>query len=199
MSRAVSLIVGGKLPSNYAAAKRALAECSDVDEVKEVADKAAAMASYARQAKDMDLLHYAQRIRTRAIQRYGELLKEIEPQRGANQNIEGGSSPKVLTRKAAADAAGLSDDQRKTAIRIASVPKDEFERLVESDDPPTVTALAEIGTKRQNRPKKAPEATSWTRLTEAWNEATDEDKARLIIMLGELMLTEPCAYCGKRP
>jgi hypothetical protein len=40
---------------------------------------------------------------------------------------------------------GLSEHQRKTALRVANVPGEEFERAVESDQPPTVTALAERG------------------------------------------------------
>lgn len=34
-----------------------------------------------------------------AIRRTGELLKQIEPAHGANQNITDASGPKVLTRK----------------------------------------------------------------------------------------------------
>ncbi len=37
--------------------------------------------------------------------------------------------------------AGLSERQRKTALRVASVPADVFEYQVESDSPPTVTKL----------------------------------------------------------
>jgi hypothetical protein len=39
----------------------------------------------------------ALRIKGRAIRRMGELLQEIKPARGANQNIEGDASLKVLT------------------------------------------------------------------------------------------------------
>ncbi len=46
-----------RLPSSYEAAKRALAQCDAIDECKDWADKMAALASYARQAKDEDLLH----------------------------------------------------------------------------------------------------------------------------------------------
>jgi len=38
----------------------------------------------------------------------------------------------------------MSDDQRKTALRVANVPAEEFEAAVESADPPTVTELATI-------------------------------------------------------
>jgi len=46
----------------------------------------------------------------------------------------------------------MSERQIKTAIRVANVPADEFERQVESSTPPTVTALAKQGTKPAPRP-----------------------------------------------
>jgi hypothetical protein len=84
----------------------------------------------------------ADRIQARAIRRCGELLKEIKPAHGANQNIQEGTLPKV-TRESAAEDAGLSEHQRKTALRVANVPEAEFEAAIEGDTPPTVTALAE--------------------------------------------------------
>jgi hypothetical protein len=89
------------------------------------------------------------RIQARAIRRCGELLLEFEKQHGANQNIRDGNGPKVYTRKEAAEDAGLSERQQKTAVRVASVPEEEFEAQVESDSPPTVTALAEQGTHKK--------------------------------------------------
>lgn len=134
-----------RLPLNYEAAQRALAECSRLDECQEWAVKAEAMASYARQAKDETLRKYADRIQARAIRRCGELLREIPPANGANQNIGAGADPKV-TRKSAATEAGLSVRQRKTALRVAAVPADVFEAQVNSDNPPSVTELALQGT-----------------------------------------------------
>jgi len=137
---------GASLPATYSAARTALEKCVQVDECKSWADKALALKSYAKQAQDDELHKMAARIQGRAIRRVGELLQELEPKRGANQNIRGGTPPKV-TRTSAARDAGLSDDQRKTALRVASVPREDFERQIESDDPPTVTELARQGTK----------------------------------------------------
>jgi hypothetical protein len=97
-----------------------------------------ALASYARQAHDETMLKLAMRIQARAMQRVGELLKEIEPSRGANQNIGAGARPKVTRTQAATDT-GLSAHQRKTALRVAGIPPDEFEAAIESDKPPTET------------------------------------------------------------
>ncbi len=45
--------------------------------------------------------------------------------------------------------AKLSGHQRKTALRVSNVPDEDFNAAVESDDPPTVTALADLGVARQ--------------------------------------------------
>jgi hypothetical protein len=142
----LAVIRKAKFPDIYNAARKALSECSRIDECQQWADKAEALASYAKQAKDEQLKRLADRIQARAIRRCGELLKQIPQANGARTDLElqDGSDPK-LTRESAATDAGLSERQRKTALRVASVPEAEFLAQVESDDPPTITALAEQG------------------------------------------------------
>jgi hypothetical protein len=111
---------------------------------------AAALANYAKQADDDALERLAQRVRARAIRRCGELLRQIEKKHGVNQNIRGGVPPIVTCTQAARDA-GLSDDQRKTALRMASIPDEDFEEAIESEDLPTMTELAERGTVKKPR------------------------------------------------
>jgi hypothetical protein len=53
-------------------------------------------ASYAKQAEDEQLLKNCQRIKARAIQRCGQLLKEIEPKKGGDRKsakYQGGMAP----------------------------------------------------------------------------------------------------------
>jgi hypothetical protein len=134
-----------RLPVVYEAASRALAECSRIDECQQWADKAEALASYAKQARDESMRKMADRIQARAIRRCGELLKQIPSAQGARTDVQ----PPVatVTRSQAAAEAGLSERQKVTALRVASVPAEEFEAAVESDEPPTVTRLAEQGKK----------------------------------------------------
>lgn len=138
-----------QLPATYEAAKTALSECTKLDECQSWADKAKALASYARQAKDDSMRKMAERIQARAIGRAGEILAQIEPDKGGRPPETREGTRPSLTRTQAAEDAGLSDWQRKTALRVASIDKDEFERVIESDNPPTVTQLAEMGTKKQ--------------------------------------------------
>lgn len=121
------------------------------------ADKAAALASYAKQSQDDELMKYAVRIRDRAIRRCGELLKQVDPGKGGrpstNSGVERpsfegwvpGTDPNAQTlegwvpqtRKDAAEAAGLNEYQKKQALRVANVPAADFEKQVESPTPLT--------------------------------------------------------------
>lgn len=143
------------LPEMYERARGALAEAQRVDECKDWADKAAALASYARQADDDELYKMARRIQGRAVRRCGELLKEFQADREKNllQNrskgtLTSGEPPpesEPTTQREAAERAGMSLHQERTARRVSEVPENEFEAAVESDEPPSVTALAERG------------------------------------------------------
>jgi hypothetical protein len=141
-----SQIAGAILPETYKNARTAIEKCSRLDECKDWANKAEAIASYAKQAGDNTLRKCADRIQARAMLRVGELLKEIPGKVGRPENNRGGTSP--ISRSGAAKDAGLSRDDKRTALRVASVPKGRFDELVESDDPPTVTELAELGTRK---------------------------------------------------
>lgn len=112
----------------------ALASCERIDECKDWADKAEALATYAKMADDDSLRMLADRIQSRAVGRMGELLKQFNAQGKRTDTLSGVTSPK-LSRQEAGHRAGLSDDQIKQAVRVANVPRDTFETLVESDNP----------------------------------------------------------------
>jgi len=160
-----------QLPVAYNNAKKALAACERVDECARWTNKIKAVVSYARQSKDETLLNTALRIQARAIERTGQLLNEIMPERGPEAKGKVSPQAKVspptkhrkgqgikaaaprplspLSRSQVARIAGLSADQQTRAIQVANIPKKEFERLVERKKPPTATELAEIGRRRQ--------------------------------------------------
>ena len=137
------MVRAAQLPENYEAAKKAIAECEHLDQCAEWADKAAALASYARQADDLELETYARRIRVRAVRRRGELLRTYDARGGDRRG-------KVVTplkfarrsRAAVAHEAGLSEHKARTAVNIAAIPEAQFTAAVESNRPPGTTLLA---------------------------------------------------------
>lgn len=135
-----------RLPATYEGARVALAECQRVDECKDWADKAQALASYARQADDDTLQKLAIRIQARAIRRAGELLGEFDGRGRPPENGDGTDPILPPSQRQAGRSAGMSERQVKTAVRVANVPEPDFEDAVESDEPPTVTKLAVMGT-----------------------------------------------------
>jgi len=140
------------LPEKYQAAKQALSVCQSVDECSTWAKKAAALASYARQADDDSLETMAMKIRARAIRRCGELLKEL-PSKAHGREVGGRPSTSQRSERAqAATGAGMSRDQVKQAVRVASIPAKAFEAAVESETPPSIEVLAEQGTKKKPVP-----------------------------------------------
>lgn len=150
-------IAQARLPARYEAARAEIAQCQDLEELKQLSDKQAALASYARLARDTSLHNLALRIQQRADRRLGELLKQIPSAQGANLTAAGRAGAVPISRTTAASDAGLSERQRKTALRIANVPEAEFEAHVESATPPTVTELARLGTATRMVPDPAPD------------------------------------------
>ena len=141
-----------RLREDYVADRKELAECDRVDKCGDWVDRAAALASYAKEVKDQALEAMAQRIGARAIRRAGQLLRQVEPGPGTRDgNREAGAH--TPSQGEVAKAAGFSDHQTKQALRVAAVPAADFERQVESPTPPTVTELAWQGKRaRRGRP-----------------------------------------------
>lgn len=141
-------IAHARLPATYEQAKLALASCERIDECWEWANKAEALASYAKMADDDSLRILADRIQARAVRRMGELLKQFD---GSTRN-RGKVGDHLTSQMDVANRAGISEHQRKQAVRVANVPKETFEAAIEQPRPATVTALAEMGTKVRSVP-----------------------------------------------
>jgi hypothetical protein len=118
----------------YEAARTALAEAHRVDEVKDIRDKAEAMAAYARQAKDSELIQYATEIKVRAERRCGELLARTEKNTGAqglgsNQHRRVEVPSNGATAPTLADM-GLTRDESSRYQQLAAMPAEHFETAV---------------------------------------------------------------------
>jgi hypothetical protein len=155
-----------KLPANYIAARNALAQCVRVDECAKWAAKALALQSYARQMKDGQMEHDAQRIRDRAMQRAGELLGEIKKEKTGPKQLKSHEGQK-LTRSQAASDAGLSPKQAKTAMEIARVEKKLADEMIEATPPASVRELAAAGRTARPKPEPKPFGDEWWKWTSA--------------------------------
>jgi hypothetical protein len=109
--------------ARYEAARTALAEAHRVDEVKDIRDKAEAMAAYARQAKDSELIEYATEIKVRAERRCGELLT-VSVEHGGDRRSESRSKAPTL------NDMGLTRDESSRYQQLAAMPDDHFETAV---------------------------------------------------------------------
>jgi hypothetical protein len=161
-------IAHAKLPEVYKTARQAIAQCVEIDECAQWADKAVQLAAYARMAQDETLLRDAMRIQADAVRRMGDLIKLIPAQMGgrppAGTKTKAAGGPSFSPRQQAINAAGVSERQAKTALRVSNVPQDSFDAQMGAANPPTVTELARQGT--QHRPPSAtePEEESEARL-----------------------------------
>ena len=143
-----------KLPEKYEGAKIALSECYSVDECKVWADKAQALASYAKQAEDTELEDMAKRIRGRAVRRIGILLKEFDGRLNNAKNQTEDTHHLIVSKSEAAEQAGLSERRQKQANNLANIDEVTFEAKIEAPNPPTITELQEAWKKEKEKPLK---------------------------------------------
>ena len=113
----------------YEAARTALAEAHRVDEVKDIRDKAEAMAAYARQAKDQELILWATEIKVRAERKAGELLAQVPRQQSSGRPPANSIDRQTDYQKALADS-GLTQSAAYQYERLAAMPEDHFETAV---------------------------------------------------------------------
>lgn len=147
-------IAKAQLPAAYEDARVALEKCQRIDECKTWKDKAAAAASYAKQARDESLLKLAMKIKGQASARCGELMREFDKAQGKRNdrpqlvNADGNK----LTQREFGERSGLSKREIDTALQISAIPKAERDALIDSNEPPTLKELAAMGTKARPKP-----------------------------------------------
>ena len=117
--------------AKYDAARYALSVAVEVDEVKDIRDKAAAMAAYARQAQDQELLQWATEIKVRAERRAGEMMRDTEKNKGLKGSIVSGTSvvPVRDNTPTLADM-GISKNESSRWQKLAAVSNEKFEEAV---------------------------------------------------------------------
>ena len=126
----------------YDAMCNAIAAAYEVDEVKDIRDKARAIEVYARQARNVEAERRACEIRLRAERKCGVLLKQAEKNRGAQGS--GSNQHEVRSHDDTAPTLsdlGISKTQSSRWQKMADIPDDEFEDVLAAADHPTTTGL----------------------------------------------------------
>jgi hypothetical protein len=83
-------------------------------------------------------------------------MSEDENLSGRLNKFRGKRGPERSAARQITEAAGMSRHQFYQARQIARIPEDEFERLIEGAEPPSITELARIGRGEQSKPKPPP-------------------------------------------
>lgn len=166
----------------------AIAECSRVDEAKDIRDKAMALEMYNRQARNLDAEREAANIRLRAERRAGELLKELA--RATPREVaQAGGAAKAATSKGetkqqtapSAYAATLADlgMSRQTANRyqaVAEIPEAVFEEALAAPDKTSTSALIRQSEARDTVLKAGPKPSVTDNGLSVWGFLCDLEK-----------------------
>ena len=116
--------------ARYDAARFALQAAISVDEVKDIRDKAEAMAAYARQAKDIELVQWATEIKCRAERRAGQMLVEMPKNTGVLKVGTNLPQSHDTTTAPTLSEMGISKDQSSRWQKLSAIPEDKFEEAV---------------------------------------------------------------------
>ena len=112
----------------YEAALYALQEASTVDEVKDIRDQAEAVAAYARQARDTELIQRATEIKVRAERRAGQMLAEMPKNPGELRNSSPSHDGRATTPTLASLGITYNDSSRWQ--KLAGISDEKFEAAV---------------------------------------------------------------------
>jgi len=131
-SQALTVAPAGTELATYDRAVQAIEAAHAVDEVKDLRDKAAAMAEYARQAKNFSMEKMALEIRVRAERRCGELIaaakEDGEFKRGGDRKSK---LPTVtLITPTTLDSIGITKRESTEWQKLAAIPKKDFDSRV---------------------------------------------------------------------
>jgi hypothetical protein len=140
----------------YDAMCRAIDAAYEVDEVKEFRDKAIALETYARQARNIEAERRATTIRIKAERKAGELLAAMKKAKGGAEKgtKRDGPGGKVMQSDGptALRDIGISKQQSSDWQKLAAVPQKRFEAaLADKSKMPSTAAII-----RENTPRRPP-------------------------------------------
>jgi hypothetical protein len=124
-----------RLPIEYSTAIKALAACMTLNEAKYWDDKADALAAWSKIYRSNDAEQKALCLKLHAYRRMGEIAEELRPSRvGRPAGDSPGTSSALLA------SHGLSKPAVRAARKLAALPKQAFEKILEKPQAPTTVA-----------------------------------------------------------
>ncbi|PWT79151.1 MAG: hypothetical protein C5B60_00160 [Chloroflexi bacterium] len=125
------------LPALYSRMQTAIAECHSIDDCKNIATQAGAIAAYYKQIKDDESVRRFLQIKIRAWRRIGEILNgagvdkatcKMPPSQGDGFNMAEYIRKIRAVFKGDSDVADLSDNAFRHALKVAEMPKEFFDK-----------------------------------------------------------------------
>lgn len=141
-------VTGGRkplVPVEYESAVNALQACMTIDDSKYWADKADALAAWAKIYRDDEAGRKARQLKLLAFRRMGEIASELRRAKPLRKVGKDGRNKFYGTTKGGRSAlidAGLKPDAAANALHIAKMDDANFRRAVDSPRPPGVSSLA---------------------------------------------------------
>jgi hypothetical protein len=169
----------------YDAMCQAIDRAFDVDEVKDIHDKAVALEAYFRQAKNPEPERRACEIRLRAERKAGRLLGEMKKVPGARTDL---AQPlgEVSEFGRTLEANQISRQTSTRWQQLAAVPDEDFEAALAGPEKPSTNGIIS-----QNRPKREPMNDNaiwlWGRLRDFETDLFKEDPNYLLSQMLDTM------------
>lgn len=182
------------IPALYDAMCQAIDAAYEVDEVKDIRDKALAFEVYARQAKNVDAEHRACKVRLRAERKAGQLLKRMDKARGGgDQKSDHRSTRPRGDRRPTLRDLGITPDQSSNWQKLGEVDDDLFNAALAGADKPSTAGI--IASTTPPNPAIVPVAAEalwlWGRLKDFERDGLlGKDPATVLLTLTPKMLDE---------
>jgi hypothetical protein len=128
--------------ARYDAMCSAIDAAYEVDEVKDIRDKAVALEMYSRLAHNTENERRACEIRLRAERKAGQLLRQMQKAKGGRPSKTLSTTERVLTKAEQLEAAGVTTKQAHQWEKLADVPQEQFDAALA--DPTTKPTTAGI-------------------------------------------------------
>jgi hypothetical protein len=144
----------------------AIAAAYDVDEVKDIRDRAVALEHYSRLAHNVEAERQCCEIRLRAERRAGELLRKTEKAKGGgDQRSDHRSNHRTADQPTLAEL-GITKNQSSQWQQLAGIPHAQFEAALAGPEKPTTNGIINSAKPREIMPVSSEALWVWGRLLE---------------------------------